>query len=114
MARQLFKPTEEERKNVEAMAGYGVPHEQIAVLIRGGIDADTLKKHFKLELQTGKAKANAQIGKTLFQKATGGDTVSLIWWSKTQMAWREPPQQVEQTNTGTTAIRIIRAGKNAA
>lgn len=85
-----FKPTPEERKQVEAMAGYGVPHEQIAVLIgEDGIDADTLKKHFKSELMQGKAKANAKVGQTLFQKATSGDTTAAIWWSKTQMGWKD-------------------------
>jgi hypothetical protein len=87
--RPQFKPTETERNQVEAMSGYGVPIEQIAALIRDGIDAETLRKHFKRELTTGKAKANAKIGQTLFQKATSGDTTAAIWWSKTQMGWRE-------------------------
>lgn len=86
---KLFKPTPEERKQVEAMAGYGVPHDNIAALIREGIDSDTLKKHFKQELSQGKAKANARVGMTLFQKATAGDTTAAIWWSKTQMGWKE-------------------------
>ena len=86
----LFKPTPEERKQVEAMAGYGVPHDQIAVLIgEDGIDSDTLKKHFKNELVQGKAKANAKVGQTLFQKATSGDTTAAIWWSKTQLGWKD-------------------------
>ena len=87
--RPEFQPTDEERKQVEALAGYGVPHDQIAVLVRGGIDSDTLKKHFKTELVAGKAKANAKVGQTLFQKATAGDTSAAIWWSKTQMGWKE-------------------------
>lgn len=86
----LFVPTPEERRQVEAMAGYGVPHDQIAVLIgEDGIDSDTLKKHFKNELLQGKAKANAKVGQTLFQKATSGDTTAAIWWSKTQMGWKD-------------------------
>jgi hypothetical protein len=84
----LFNPTDEERRQVEAMSGYGVPFEQIAVLTRD-IDLNTLKKHFKSELIQGKAKANSKIGQTLFQKATGGDTTAMIWWSKTQMGWHE-------------------------
>lgn len=87
--RPRFKPTDEERKQVEAMSGYGVPIESICALIRNGIDNDTLKKHFRSELDRGKAKANTQIGQTLFQKAIGGDTTAAIWWSKTQMQWRE-------------------------
>jgi len=87
--RKSFEPTDAERKQVEAMSGYGLPIEQIAVLIRGGIDTDTLRKHFARELIEGKAKANGQVGKTLFQKAMGGDTTAAIWWSKTQMRWAE-------------------------
>jgi hypothetical protein len=89
MARPVFKPTEEERKMVQSMSGYGVPVLQIAALVRDGIDDETLTKHFKKELIQGKAKANSKIGQTLFQKATGGDTSAMIWWSKTQMGWKE-------------------------
>lgn len=87
--RKPFEPTDDERKQVEIISGYGLPIEQIAVLIRDGIDADTLRKYFATELQSGKAKANAQVGKTLFQKVMAGDTTAAIWWSKTQMRWSE-------------------------
>ena len=87
--RPVFEPTEHERKQVEAMSGYGLPIEQIAILVRGGIDTDTLRKHFATELVAGKAKANSGVGRTLFQKAMGGDTAAMIWWSKTQMKWKE-------------------------
>jgi hypothetical protein len=87
--RPAFKPTDAERKQVEALSGYGIPIEQIAVLVRDGIDADTLRKYFLIELQSGKAKANAQVGKTLFNKVLSGDTTAAIWWSKTQMRWAE-------------------------
>lgn len=66
-----------------------MPIEQIAVLVRDGIDTDTLRKHFAAELVSGKATANEQVGQTLFQKAIGGDTTAMIWWSKTQMRWSE-------------------------
>jgi hypothetical protein len=87
--RMAFDPTDAERKQVEAMSGYGLPIEQIAILVRGGIDTDTLRKHFANELVAGKAKANSGVGRTLFQKAMGGDTAAMIWWSKTQMRWAE-------------------------
>lgn len=90
--RPAFEPTDAERKQVEAMSGYGLPIEQIAVLVRDGIDADTLRKHFAQELISGKAKANSGVGRTLFQKAMGGDTAAMIWWSKTQMRWKEVQQ----------------------
>ena len=90
--RPAFEPTDAERKQVEAMSGYGLPIEQIAILVRGGIDTDTLRKHFATELVAGKAKANSGVGRTLFQKAMGGDTAAMIWWSKTQMRWKEVQQ----------------------
>jgi len=90
--RKPFEPTESERKQVEALSGYGLPIEQIAVLVRDGIDTDTLRKHFAQELISGKAKANGQVGKTLFQKVMAGDTTAAIWWSKTQMRWKEVQQ----------------------
>ena len=83
------EPTDAERKQVEALSGYGLPIDQIAVLVRDGIHVETLRKHFSIELVSGKSKANAQVGKTLFQKVMAGDTTAAIWWSKTQMRWAE-------------------------
>jgi hypothetical protein len=87
--RPAFEPTAAERKQVEALSGYGLPIEQIAVLVRDGIHIDTLRAHFATELVSGKAKANGQVGKTLFSKVMAGDTTAAIWWSKTQMRWAE-------------------------
>ena len=87
--RPAFEPTDSERKQVEALSGYGLPIEQIAVLVRDGIHVDTLRSHFGTELVSGKAKANGQVGKTLFQKVMAGDTTAAIWWSKTQRRWAE-------------------------
>ncbi|NDC25384.1 MAG: hypothetical protein EBZ49_14825 [Proteobacteria bacterium] len=81
------EPTPESRKLVESSSGLGLPHESIAVLV--GIDDKTLRKHYRAELDMGKAKANGQIAKTLFSKAVAGDTTSLIWWTKSQMRWSE-------------------------
>lgn len=87
--RKPFEPTDAERKQVEALSGYGVPFEQIAALVRDGIHVDTLREKFSTELLNGKAKANAQVGKGIFQKAMAGDTTAQIWWSKCQMGWKD-------------------------
>lgn len=104
--RKPFLPTDAERKQVEAMSGYGVPFEQIAALVRDGIDIDTLRKYFSLELINGKAKANAQVGKGIFQKAMAGDTTAQIWWSKTQMKWAET-QKHELTGVNGGAQEMV-------
>jgi len=103
-----FKPSDAERKRVETLSGYGLPMEQIAILVReGGINVETLVKYFKLELVSGKAKANAKVGGTLFQKATGGDTAAMIWWSKTQLRWAET-QKHEITGADGAPIEFAR------
>jgi hypothetical protein len=58
----------------------------------------------------GKAKANSKIGQTLFQKATGGDTTAMIWWSKTQMGWKET-KEVEVVDKTTERKFIIERAK---
>ena len=88
---KAHKPTDETRRMVESTSGLGLPHEQIAILV--GIDDKTLRKYYRTELDLGKAKANGQIAKTLFSKATSGDTTALIWWTKTQMRWAETVKQ---------------------
>jgi len=91
---EAHQPTEETKKLVESTSGLGLPHEQIAILV--GIDDKTLRKYYRAELDLGKAKANGQIAKTLFSKATSGDTTALIWWTKTQLKWAET-QKLEHT-----------------
>ncbi len=103
--RPKFEPTETERKQVEALSGYGLPLDQIAVLVRKGISVDTLTTHFAEELISGKAKANAGVGRTLHQKAMAGDTTAAIWWSKTQMRWSET-QKFEHTGRDGGAIAV--------
>ena len=59
-----------------------------------GISDVTLRKHYESELGLGKARASAQIAKSLFNKAIqGGDTTAMIWWTKAQMKWSETMRQ---------------------
>ena len=90
-------PSDSDRKQVEAMSGYGVPIEQIAAVTMGGIGLEALYNHFREELVAGKAKINAKIGQTLAQKALGGDTAAMVWWSKSRMGFKE---KVELEHSG--------------
>ena len=72
------RPTEEHRKLVENMAGIGLPYRMIGAIV--GYDKDTLAKHFKVELERGKAKSTAAVANSLYKKALGGDTASMIFW----------------------------------
>ena len=84
---QPWKPTEEERGLVEHYVSIGYTQEQCAALL--GKCVDLLARECRDELDNGALKVNAKIGGKLFQKAMGGDTSALIWWSKTRMGWSE-------------------------
>ena len=90
MSRPPHQPDAGYRKQVEAMAGYGVPELDIARVV--GIDPKTLRKHYRQELDGGHIKANAKVAENLFRKATGEgreSVIAAIFWLKTRAGWRE-------------------------
>jgi len=83
-----YDPTPEQRRTVKTMAGFGVPQEDIATFL--GVDAKTLRKHFRDELDRGTVEANAKVAQSLFQMATQGKNVAAaIFWMKARAGWRE-------------------------
>jgi hypothetical protein len=92
-----FEPTEDERRTVRAMAGFGVPQDDIAVLL--DIDPKTLRRHFRRELDRGSIEATAKVAQTLFQMATVDKNVAAaIFWMKARAGWREK-HEVQVTET---------------
>ncbi|WP_198370528.1 SAM domain-containing protein [Roseomonas rosulenta] len=90
-----YDPTPDQRRTVKTMAGFGVPHVDIATFL--GIDAKTLRKHFREELDRGTTEANAKVAQSLFQMATQGKNVAAaIFWMKARGGWREK-HEVEAT-----------------
>ncbi|WP_270933678.1 hypothetical protein [Falsiroseomonas oryzae] len=81
-------PTAEERRTVRAMAGFGVPQEQIATFL--DIDAKTLRKHFRAELDRGSIEVTTKVAQSLFRMATEGNNVAAaIFGMKARAGWRE-------------------------
>lgn len=87
--RPKFQPTDEQRRMVESMAGYGLLHEDIALCVGDGIDPKTLRKHFRHELDTAPIKANAKVAEVMFREALNGNITAAIWWTKARMKWKE-------------------------
>jgi len=90
MGRPRYQPDEASRRQVEAMAGYGVPESDIARVL--DIDPKTLRKHYRAELDLAHVKANSAVAQSLFRKATGDGPQSVtaaIFWAKTRMGWKE-------------------------
>ena len=113
MANAAFKPTDEHRKLVEMLAGCGIDQDQIALVITNpatgkAITAKTLRKCFRLELDTGSTKANAQVVGAFFKNCTTNMNVSAqIFWLKCRMGWKPPAEQVQVTGKdGAETIRF--------
>jgi len=80
-------PTDAARQTVQLHSTIGTPQDVIARVL--GIDAKTLRLHYRDELDLATARANATIGGALFNKAKNGDTAAQIFWMKTRAGWRE-------------------------
>lgn len=81
------KPTPKKRKDVETLAGYGLPQEQIADFI--GLSIPTLRKYYPTQLKKGKAIAAALAGQKLFDLIRSGDKAAIFFYYKTQLGARE-------------------------
>ncbi len=77
-------------RQIEAMAGYGIPAAGIGKCV--GLGETTMRKYYRDELELGSTKANAKVIESLFRKATGegqGAVAAAIFWAKTRCGWRE-------------------------
>lgn len=80
-------PDEKSRAFVKSLAAVGTRYVDIAHKL--SITDDTLRKHYKSELEDGRIDANAQIANTLFQQAKKGNMTAAIFWLKTRAGWKE-------------------------
>jgi hypothetical protein len=89
-----------QRRQVEALAAYSIPADNISRIV--GIDAKTLRKYYREELDLGEVKANAQVAGFLFNSAKKGN-VSAQYSGSAQ--WRETP--VEPKHSGVIERRDV-------
>ena len=91
MGRRAHIPDPAQRRQVEAMAAYGIPATDISRVLN--IDPKTLRKHYRDELDLGETKANAQVAGFLFNAAKNGNVTAQIFWLKTRARWKETPSE---------------------
>jgi hypothetical protein len=91
VSRKAHQPDPALRRQVEALAAYGIPESDISRAV--GIDPKTLRKHYRDELDLGTTKANAQVAGFLFNSARNGNVTAQIFWLKTRARWREVPSE---------------------
>ena len=107
MARPVHRPEPFLKRQVEAMAAYGVPEDRIARVV--GVDAKTLRKHYQDELDTGQTKANSKVAESLYRKATGEGPQSVtaaIFWLKTRAQWKET-QVSEVIHDASDSVKLL-------
>ena len=95
MSRRAHKPDPLQRRQVEAMAAYGIPEQDISRVV--GVDPKTLRKHYREELDLGTTKANAQVAGFLFNSAKNGNVTAQIFWLKTRARWKEVPAEFKHS-----------------
>jgi hypothetical protein len=103
MGRRNHRPDAAQRRQVEAMAAYGIPADDISRVV--GVDPKTLRKYYRDELDLGETKANAQVAGFLFNSAKSGNVTAQIFWLKTRARWRETPAELK--HSGSVATRDL-------
>lgn len=106
------QPTKATRDTVSLHSLVGTPQEVIAGVL--GIDAKTLRKYYRDELDYSLAKANATLGGTLYNKAKDGDTTALIFWLKTRAGFREQKEDDAPKQDQTITINLVDAKRENA
>jgi hypothetical protein len=96
MARNPHEPTKGTRDTVTLHTLVGTRQEVICQIL--GISEKTLRKHYRNELDTALAQANATIGGKLFNKAKDGDSAAMMFWLKTRAGFRER-QEIDHTSS---------------
>jgi hypothetical protein len=89
-----FDPSQEQRDLVKLLAGYGIPNDRIARVIRNPasqrhISASTLERRFVHELETGAIEMDAICCGMLSKKIREGNIVAIIWYMKNKMGWSD-------------------------
>ncbi len=126
-----YEKNERDNNLVLVMAAGGISQDRMASAM--GIDAKTLRKYFREQINAGSARADAQVVQSLFNMATtGGNVAAAIWWTKTRMRWSERivvadgsesdldpasltdeqiAQRIEKLRRNTSVVRAANSGK---
>jgi len=95
MSRNAFKPNDVQRKAVELMAGFGIPHDDICLAVihvetGRPITKKTLAKHFRAELDEGRSRVKLKVMTTLMYRAQHDQSpAAAIFLGKSVLGLRE-------------------------
>jgi hypothetical protein len=101
MSKPKSGPSDEQRRTVKKLAGFGLTQQQICAVV--GIKSPRiLRKHFRQELILGPVETKTRVMGTAFRLARSGrDPAMTIFWLKTRGRWSETnglPEPVERSS----------------
>jgi hypothetical protein len=113
IGRKPHQPDDRLRGLVKWLRIAGYREDQVAEAM--SLDPKTLRKHYREELDNAKARTDAMVASSIVMNAVGGpkhewqkaNMTAAIWYTKTQMGWREPKQEVEHSG----AVGVYDPGK---
>lgn len=112
-----FQPTDEQRRQVKMLVGFGIEYRKIIALVINpktdkGISINTLQKHFREELDDAGAWVESQLAGSLFQRAMSRDhpqgAASAMFMLKCRFHWRQEEKIVHEIE-GNTGVLIAPA-----
>ena len=86
-----WQPSDTDARQIETMAGYGLPAKDIATII--GVDVDVLEHKCRSLMASGVAKANAKVAQAIYAQASSGANLQAsVEWAKLRMGWHDSDQ----------------------
>jgi hypothetical protein len=105
--RPCWLPSDSDREKIQMMAALGIQEEKISKIFK--VTEKTLRRHCRVELDTGEVQANFQVGRFLYDAANGMEAyldkdgkralrsvgvtsatvTAAIFWMKTRAHWKE-------------------------
>lgn len=104
VGRPRHEPSEETRAYVKRASGLGIRQELIADKI--GISESTLRAYYLPEINAGKREAHELVAESILARAIKSDKLA-IFYAKTQMRWKEEPQEVELNVMQGLSVNVI-------
>lgn len=101
-------PREELRSKIKLMSAIGIPHAQIAGVLKMGLD--TLHGKYKDELEYGAGEANTVVGGKIFEAAKRGESWACSLWAAKRMGWRDE----QNINLNATIQHVSKEQRDAA
>lgn len=106
--RPRYEPTEKDRQQVSDLAGGGMTHEAISLVM--GVARQTLENNFKVELTTGAAKVRAEVLAAMLESAKKGNVAAAKMYLANEPQFMTPPEEAKPEEA-LPEVKPVKLGK---